>query len=117
MVERLGGHWQVFNLEVEGVHSYFVAGRGGRTAVWVHNSGASPLEPGAITGHVENLRAGRDVQVQTIEQARQLLEAMPDLRPHTQAGKMPVPPGEGLGGNPLPCGSYGVSLGGPTAET
>jgi RHS repeat-associated protein len=34
------GDVEVFNIEVEGLHSYYVHGQGGGDGVWVHNAGA-----------------------------------------------------------------------------
>jgi RHS repeat-associated protein len=46
-----------------------------------------------IRDMVARLRAGQDVTVENMTQARQLLDAMPDLRPQTGAGQMPITPG------------------------
>jgi len=41
---------------------------------------------------IERLRSGKDVHVTTVEEARALLDEMPDIRPATEDRLMPNPP-------------------------
>lgn len=58
---------------------------------------------------IEDLRSGKDIHVRSVEEARALLEHMPDLRPHVNDSRMPVHPSEAGHSNPLwkqPDGTY-----------
>jgi hypothetical protein len=54
--------------------------------------GGRGLSKKEIREKIATLRSGRDVHVKTIEEARELLENMPDLRPATEDRLMPNPP-------------------------
>lgn len=82
-----GGTWidgdqLVYNLEVEGSHTYFV----GETGAWVHNTCLNAAERSALA----ELRAGRDVSL-PMESARNVLEAS-GLRPWTSGHYNPAMP-------------------------
>ncbi|MEZ6189480.1 MAG: RHS repeat-associated core domain-containing protein [Planctomycetota bacterium] len=91
-----------------------------------------PLSPRQIKDAIRDLREGRDVDVNDIRAARQILDALPELRPHVTSGKvLTVPAGEGTRSNDLfervweqPPGTYRGDLrnphtpsGGPIHET
>jgi RHS repeat-associated protein len=58
---------------------------------------------------IEDLRAGKDVHVSSVAEARALINHMPELRPHINSSRMPVHPSEAGHSNPLwkqPDGTY-----------
>ena len=98
---RAGEH-RVYNLEVEQEHQFYV----GETGVLVHNSYAFedfPDQPPSanVREAIGKLRDGQDISVETVEDARILLDRMPDLEPHTFENRMPVPPEEAGHSNPF----------------
>jgi RHS repeat-associated protein len=67
----------------------------------------------AIRDAIAAIRAGKDVRVRTVEDARQILENMPELKPHTFDRRTPVPDNEGGHSNPLwrqPDGTWRADL-------
>ena len=107
---------QMYNLSVGVAHTYFVGEMG-----WlVHNAtdsngrpyatykgmftteGNSPSLPKVIA----EIRAGRDVTVDSIDQARQILEAMDELRPYTEDRLLPNPDKGSGQGFDMPRGVY-----------
>ncbi|HEU4404456.1 MAG TPA: toxin TcdB middle/N-terminal domain-containing protein [Polyangiaceae bacterium] len=64
---------------------------------------------GRVTKLIRKLRAGKDVKVSSVNEAREILHNMPDMRPHTFDRRVPVPDSEGGHSNPLwkqPRGTY-----------
>lgn len=93
----------IFNLEVDGTHTYHVGARG----VLVHNTGCPGGTPSRRQrDQISRLRSGEDIHVETVEEARGLLAQMDDLRPHTEEGLMPNPDGGTGNGFGAPNGTY-----------
>jgi RHS repeat-associated protein len=59
-----------------------------------------------INKSIEKLRKGQDLEVDSVEEARELLDHMPDLRPATYEKKMPNPSGRMRDGFDDPRGTY-----------
>jgi hypothetical protein len=70
-IRQLESAEPTFNLIVERQHNYHV----GKSGVLVHNG---PAEDARM---IEALRGGGNVHVRTVEHARSLIDAMPELRP------------------------------------
>ncbi len=75
-VEHLDKSVKVYNFEVEDWHTYFVSVYN----VFVHNMCGEGLTRKQM-GQIEKLRNGKDVSVKTVEEARALLDKMPDVEP------------------------------------
>ena len=72
-IEKFDKPILVYNLEVEGFHTYFV----GDVPVLVHNN-CNDLSR-TQKNQIEKLRNGTDVSVKTVEEARALLKNMPEV--------------------------------------
>jgi uncharacterized protein RhaS with RHS repeats len=55
----------------------------------------NPHGSGKSREKIEKLRRGEDVDVSSVEEARDLLHQMPEIKPHTFDRRMPVHPDEG----------------------
>lgn len=55
---------------------------------------------------IEKLRNGGEVEVKTYEEARELLDNMPELKPATEEGRLPNPDGRMRDGFADPNGTY-----------
>ena len=64
---------KVYNFEVEDFHTYFV----GENSVLVHND--CPELTRKQQHQIEDLRSGKDVSVKTVDEARELLDNMPEV--------------------------------------
>lgn len=73
-IERLKEKVRVFNFEVASNHNYFVGDHG----ILVHND--------CIDDIIKRLRNGQDVAVDSVEDARKILDRMPELRPAALEG-------------------------------
>ena len=64
---------KVYNFEVEDFHTYFV----GESSVLVHNQCTELTRK--QQQQIEDLRSGKDVSVKTVDEARTLLDNMPEV--------------------------------------
>ena len=71
-----------------------------------NNEGGSKGLTNVQKKQIETLRNGGEVKVKTHEEARELLENMPELKPATGEGKMPNPDGRMSDGFADPNGTY-----------